>query len=124
MSASEAPTPGAIVSAREVTRRYGAGEIAVDALAGVSVDFAPAAFAAIMGPSGSGKSTLMHILAGLDRPTSGTVMLAGADLGSLDDRDLTILRREQVGFIFQTFNLLPILDAREKNPRSTTRHIS
>ena len=96
-----------------VTRRYGTGEIAVDALAGVSVDFAPAAFAAIMGPSGSGKSTLMHILAGLDRPSSGTVTLAGVDLGSLDDRALTILRREQVGFIFQTFNLLPILDARE-----------
>jgi putative ABC transport system ATP-binding protein len=96
-----------------VTRRYGEGEIAVDALAGVSVDFAPAAFAAIMGPSGSGKSTLMHILAGLDRPSSGTVTLAGVELGSLDDRALTILRREQVGFIFQTFNLLPILDARE-----------
>ena len=96
-----------------MTRRYGEGEIAVDALAGVSVDFAPAAFAAIMGPSGSGKSTLMHILAGLDRPTSGTVTLAGVELGSLDDRALTILRREQVGFIFQTFNLLPILDARE-----------
>jgi putative ABC transport system ATP-binding protein len=108
-----APAPGPIVSAVGVTRRYGEGEIAVDALAGVSVDFAPAAFAAIMGPSGSGKSTLMHILAGLDRPSSGTVTLAGVELGSLDDRALTILRREQVGFIFQTFNLLPILDARE-----------
>ena len=113
MSASPAPAPGPIVSAAGVTRRYGEGEIAVDALAGVSVDFAPAAFAAIMGPSGSGKSTLMHILAGLDRPSSGTVTLAGVELGSLDDRALTILRREQVGFIFQTFNLLPILDARE-----------
>ena len=113
MSASPASAPGAIVSAVGVTRRFGEGEVAVDALAGVSVDFAPAAFAAIMGPSGSGKSTLMHILAGLDRPSSGTVMLAGVELGSLDDRALTILRRERVGFIFQTFNLLPILDARE-----------
>ena len=113
MSVSPAHAPGPIVSAVGVTRRYGEGEIAVDALAGVSVDFAPAAFAAIMGPSGSGKSTLMHILAGLDRPSSGTVTLAGVDLGSLDDRALTILRREQVGFIFQTFNLLPILNARE-----------
>ena len=113
MSVSPARPPGPIVSATGITRRYGHGDIAVDALAGVSVDFQPAAFAAIMGPSGSGKSTLMHILAGLDRPSSGTVTLAGVDLGSLDDRALTILRREQVGFIFQTFNLLPILDARE-----------
>jgi putative ABC transport system ATP-binding protein len=107
------PADGAIVSARELIRRYGEGEVAVDALAGVSLDFAAARFAAIMGPSGSGKSTLMHLLAGLDRPTAGTVMLAGTDLGSLDDRALTLLRRDKVGFIFQTFNLLPILDARE-----------
>ena len=105
--------PAAIVSAANLTRRYGAGEVAVDALREVSVDFAPARFAAIMGPSGSGKSTLMHILAGLDRPTSGTVTLDGVELGTLDDRALTLLRRERVGFIFQTFNLLPILDARE-----------
>ena len=104
---------GAIVSARDLCRRYGEGEIAVDALTNVSVDFESARFAAIMGPSGSGKSTLMHILAGLDRPTSGSVVLAGTELGSLDDRSLTMLRREKVGFIFQTFNLLPILDARE-----------
>jgi putative ABC transport system ATP-binding protein len=103
----------AIVSASGLTRRYGEGEVAVDALRDVSVDFAPARFAAIMGPSGSGKSTLMHILAGLDRPTSGTVTLDGVELGTLDDRALTLLRRERVGFIFQTFNLLPILDARE-----------
>jgi putative ABC transport system ATP-binding protein len=103
----------AIVVARELTRRYGEGDIAVDALAGVSVEFSPARFAAIMGPSGSGKSTLMHILAGLDRPTSGTVTLDGIELGALDDKALTLLRREKVGFIFQTFNLLPILDARE-----------
>jgi putative ABC transport system ATP-binding protein len=103
----------AIVSANELTRRYGEGEVSVDALAGVSVEFPPARFAAIMGPSGSGKSTLMHILAGLDRPTQGTVTLDGVALGTLDDRALTLLRREKVGFIFQTFNLLPILDARE-----------
>jgi putative ABC transport system ATP-binding protein len=103
----------AIVAAQEVTRRYGEGEVAVDALAGVSVEFTAARFAAIMGPSGSGKSTLMHILAGLDRPTSGTVTLDGVELGTLDDKALTLLRREKVGFIFQTFNLLPILDARE-----------
>jgi len=103
----------AIVSANQLTRRYGEGEVAVDALREVSVDFAPARFAAIMGPSGSGKSTLMHILAGLDRPTAGTVTLDGVELGTLDDRALTLLRRQKVGFIFQTFNLLPILDARE-----------
>jgi putative ABC transport system ATP-binding protein len=103
----------AIVSAPGITRRYGEGEVAVEALADVSVAFDSARFAAIMGPSGSGKSTLMHILAGLDRPTEGTVVLAGIDLGTLDDRALTRLRREKVGFIFQTFNLLPILDARE-----------
>ena len=103
----------AIVSAHDLTRRYGEGEVAVDALAGVSVEFSAARFAAIMGPSGSGKSTLMHLLAGLDRPTAGTVTIEGTDLASLDDRALTMLRREKVGFIFQTFNLLPILDARE-----------
>ena len=103
----------AIVSAQGITRRYGEGEVAVEALADVSVAFDSARFAAIMGPSGSGKSTLMHILAGLDRPTEGTVTLDGTELGSLDDKALTLLRREKVGFIFQTFNLLPILDARE-----------
>jgi putative ABC transport system ATP-binding protein len=105
--------PGAIVSAEHLTRRYGEGDVAVEALRDVSVAFAPARFAAIMGPSGSGKSTLMHILAGLDRPTSGTVTLDGVALAELDDRALTLLRRERVGFIFQTFNLLAILDARE-----------
>jgi putative ABC transport system ATP-binding protein len=103
----------AIVSASELTRRYGEGEVAVDALVSVDIGFEPARFAAIMGPSGSGKSTLMHILAGLDRPTSGTVTIDGTALGDLDDKALTLLRREKVGFIFQTFNLLPILDARE-----------
>jgi putative ABC transport system ATP-binding protein len=102
-----------IVEACEVYRRYGEGEAAVDALAGVSVGFPPSRFAAIMGPSGSGKSTLMHILAGLDRPTSGTVRIAGVELTGLGDRELTQLRRDRVGFIFQTFNLLPVLNAEE-----------
>jgi len=102
-----------IVSGRDLTRRYGEGEVAVNALDDVSVAFDPTRFAAIMGPSGSGKSTLMHILAGLDRPTEGTVTIDGVELATLDDKALTLLRRERVGFIFQTFNLLPILDARE-----------
>ncbi len=103
----------AIVQADRVSRRYGEGQAAVDALSEVSVDFPAGRFAAIMGPSGSGKSTLMHILAGLDRPTSGTVALDGVELTTLDDRDLTRLRRDRVGFIFQTFNLLPVLSAEE-----------
>jgi putative ABC transport system ATP-binding protein len=102
-----------IVEARAVCRRYGEGEAAVDALSDVSVGFPTGAFAAIMGPSGSGKSTLMHILAGLDRPTSGSVKLDGVELTDLDDRKLTQLRRDRIGFIFQTFNLLPVLSAEE-----------
>jgi putative ABC transport system ATP-binding protein len=102
-----------IVDARDLSRRYGEGQAAVDALVDVSVDFPKGRFAAIMGPSGSGKSTLMHILAGLDRPTSGSVRLDGVELTGLDDRKLTQLRRERVGFIFQTFNLLPVLSAEE-----------
>ncbi len=102
-----------IVEASGVSRRYGEGEAAVDALLDVSVVFPGGRFAAIMGPSGSGKSTLMHILAGLDRPTSGVVTLDGVALTGLDDRRLTKLRRDRVGFIFQTFNLLPVLSAEE-----------
>ncbi|MGA9875354.1 MAG: ABC transporter ATP-binding protein [Solirubrobacteraceae bacterium] len=102
-----------IVQARNVSRRYGQGEAAVDALVDVSVGFPSGRFAAIMGPSGSGKSTLMHTLAGLDRPTSGSVEIGGVELGDLDDRKLTQLRRDKVGFIFQTFNLLPVLSAEE-----------
>jgi putative ABC transport system ATP-binding protein len=102
-----------IVEAQDVCRRFGEGEAAVDALADVTVDFPRGRFAAIMGPSGSGKSTLMHILAGLDRPTSGTVRIDGVELTDLDDRKLTQLRRDRVGFIFQTFNLLPVLSAEE-----------
>jgi putative ABC transport system ATP-binding protein len=103
----------AIVEAQAVSRRFGEGEAAVDALTDVTVDFPSGRFAAIMGPSGSGKSTLMHILAGLDRPTSGSVTLDGVELTDLDDRKLTQLRRDRIGFIFQTFNLLPVLNAEE-----------
>ena len=106
-------TPTPIVSARDLTRRFGEGEVAVDALRGVSVGFPQGAYAAIMGPSGSGKSTLMHILAGLDRPTSGSVEVEGTDIVGLDDRRLTELRRDKFGFIFQFFNLLPVLTAEE-----------
>jgi putative ABC transport system ATP-binding protein len=103
----------AIVSARDVHRRYGEGDTAVDALRGVSIDFAAGRYTAIMGPSGSGKSTLMNVLAGLDRPTSGTVMLDGVDITGLDDGKLTQLRRDKLGFVFQFFNLLPVLTAEE-----------
>jgi len=104
---------GAVVVARDVMRRYGEGDTAVDALRGVSVEIAPGRATAVMGPSGSGKSTLMHILAGLDKPTSGTVDIEGTEITSLGDNDLTKLRREHIGFVFQFFNLLPMLDARE-----------
>jgi putative ABC transport system ATP-binding protein len=103
----------AIVTATDVHRRYGEGDAAVDALDGVSVAFERGRFAAIMGPSGSGKSTLMHILAGLDRPTSGSVKLEDTELSDLDDDKLTDLRRDKLGFIFQFFNLLPVLTAEE-----------
>jgi putative ABC transport system ATP-binding protein len=103
----------AIVKASDVCRRFGEGAAAVDALDGVTVEFERGRFSAIMGPSGSGKSTLMHILAGLDRPTSGSVVLDGTELGSLDDADLTRLRRDKLGFVFQFFNLLPVLTAEE-----------
>jgi putative ABC transport system ATP-binding protein len=103
----------AIVSAHQVTRRYGEGDAAVDALRGVSLDFPEGGFAAIMGPSGSGKSTLMHILAGLDRPTSGTVVIDGRDITKMDDGELTQLRRDRIGFVFQFFNLVPVLNAEE-----------
>ena len=104
---------GAVVVARDVNRRYGEGETAVDALRGVSVDIDRGRLTAVMGPSGSGKSTLMHILAGLDKPTSGTVEVAGTEITTLGDNDLTKLRREHIGFVFQFFNLLPMLNARE-----------
>ena len=106
-------TPHAVVTARDVVRRYGDGDTAVDALRGVSVDIAEGRLTAVMGPSGSGKSTLMHILAGLDLPTSGEVTVAGIDITNLDDNALTRLRRDHIGFIFQFFNLLPMLTAAE-----------
>jgi putative ABC transport system ATP-binding protein len=112
-AASPATATSAIVAATDLTRRYGEGEAAVDALRGVSVAFPSGRFTAIMGASGSGKSTLMHILAGLDRPTSGSVVLDGTELAGLDDQGLTGLRRDKVGFIFQSFNLLPVLTAEE-----------
>ena len=104
---------GVVVDATEITRTYGQGDTAVQALRGVSVDIAAGKLTAVMGPSGSGKSTLMHILAGLDKPTSGTVRIAGTEITSLGDNDLTKLRREHIGFVFQFFNLLPMLTAKE-----------
>src|SRR6266480_4576773 len=119
--AAAAPADGAIspaahasaVSAHDVTRRYGEGESAVDALRGVSLEVPAGQFTAVMGPSGSGKSTLMHILAGLDMPTTGQVRIGGQELTTMGDKELTQLRRDHVGFIFQFFNLLPMLSAEE-----------
>lgn len=102
-----------IASAHLLTKTYGSGEAAVRALAGIDIGFTRGSFTAIMGPSGSGKSTLMHCLAGLDRPTSGTVMLGGWDLTVASDRDLTRIRRDAIGFVFQAFNLLPTLTAEQ-----------
>jgi putative ABC transport system ATP-binding protein len=114
-----APQPGpeppaeAIISIEKVTRRYGEGDTAVDALRGVSLEIERGKLTAVMGPSGSGKSTLMHILAGLDRPTDGRVVLDGVDITSMSDKKLTIFRRQKIGFVFQFFNLLPMLTAEE-----------
>jgi putative ABC transport system ATP-binding protein len=103
----------AVVRAQDVTRRYGEGSTAVDALRGVSLTVNKGDLLAVMGPSGSGKSTLMHTLAGLDQPTTGTVEIAGIDITKLDDSALTLLRRDHIGFVFQFFNLLPMLTAEE-----------
>jgi putative ABC transport system ATP-binding protein len=103
----------AVVTATDLVRRYGDGEAAVDALRGVSLSVEPGELVAVMGPSGSGKSTLMHILAALDTPTSGAVTIAGQDVGTLSDRSVTLLRRQHIGFVFQFFNLLPMLTAEE-----------
>jgi putative ABC transport system ATP-binding protein len=106
-------TGGGVVVARGLSRRYGAGDTAVDALRGVSLSIPRGHLTAVMGPSGSGKSTLMHILAGLDAPSSGSVEIDGIDLTTLKDNDLTKLRRRHIGFVFQFFNLLPMLTAEE-----------
>jgi putative ABC transport system ATP-binding protein len=106
-------TNGAVITARDIVRRYGEGDTAVAALGGVSLDVDRGRLTAVMGPSGSGKSTLMHILAGLDRPTAGEVWIAGADVTAMDDDELTRMRRDHIGFIFQFFNLLPMLTAGE-----------
>jgi putative ABC transport system ATP-binding protein len=104
---------GPVVAGRELTKRYGEGATAVDALRGVTLELARQSFTAIMGPSGSGKSTLMHLLAGLDTPTTGEVWLGTTKLSGLDDGELTRLRRTRVGFVFQAFNLLPTLTVEE-----------
>ena len=109
----QAQQNGAVVVAQDVTRRYGEGDTAVDALRGISVGIEPGQATAVMGPSGSGKSTLMHILAGLDKPTSGSVSVSGTEITTLKDSDLTKLRRRHIGFVFQFFNLLPMLTAKE-----------
>jgi putative ABC transport system ATP-binding protein len=115
MAAAEqsAPQNGSVVVAGDVTRVYGEGETAVQALRGVSLDVRSGQLVAVMGPSGSGKSTLMHLLAGLDKPTGGTVEIAGTEITGLSDSDLTRLRRKHIGFVFQFFNLLPMLTAEE-----------
>jgi putative ABC transport system ATP-binding protein len=104
---------GVAVAAHNVTRRYGGGDSAVEAVRGVSLEVPAGQFTAIMGPSGSGKSTLMHLLAGLDRPNEGTVEIAGQDITSMGDKQLTLLRRKHIGFVFQAFNLVPTLNAVE-----------
>jgi putative ABC transport system ATP-binding protein len=113
LTASKSAPVVAAASAVDLVKVFGTGEAAVRALDGVTVDIPPGRFTAIMGPSGSGKSTLMHLLAGLDRPTSGTVHVGDVEVTGLDDRKLTALRRDRVGFVFQQFNLLPTLTAEE-----------
>jgi putative ABC transport system ATP-binding protein len=108
-----APAVTTAVAATAVTRRYGEGESAVDALRGVSLEIPAGQFTAVMGPSGSGKSTLMHLLAGLDSPSSGTIHIGDEDITAMSDKQLTKLRRRHIGFVFQSFNLLPTLTAEE-----------
>jgi putative ABC transport system ATP-binding protein len=105
--------PSAAVAAYNLVRRYGNGDSAVEAVAGVSLEVPSGQFTAIMGPSGSGKSTLMHLLAGLDRPSEGRVEIAGEDITTMGDKRLTLLRRKHIGFVFQAFNLVPTLNAEE-----------
>src|SRR5205809_4373418 len=116
LSRRETPQPalsGCVLSAVEVSKRYGEGDAHVDALRGVSLEIEEARLTAIMGPSGSGKSTLMHILAGLDRPSAGGISIDGVDITTMNDSQLTLLRRKHIGFVFQFFNLLPMLTAEE-----------
>jgi len=113
MHARDAPDATNAVAASDVTRRYGEEATAVDALRGVSLAVGMRELVAVMGPSGSGKSTLMHVLAGLDKPTQGSVQIAGVEITAMDDAALTRLRREHIGFVFQFFNLLPMLSAEE-----------
>ena len=107
------PQPGPLVSASGLVRRFGEGSSAVDALRGVTLDVEAGRMTAIMGPSGSGKSTLMHLLAGLDTPTEGSIVLDGVEITGLSEKKLTQLRRDTIGFVFQFFNLLPMLSAEE-----------
>jgi putative ABC transport system ATP-binding protein len=109
----QAGTEAPAVAAYDIVRRYGEGDYAVDAVRGVSLEIPSGQFTAVMGPSGSGKSTLMHILAGLDQPTSGTVEIGGQDITAMSDKELTLLRRREIGFVFQAFNLVPTLTAQE-----------
>jgi putative ABC transport system ATP-binding protein len=111
--AAEQVVPGPVVESHDLTRRYGEGDTAVDALRGVTLEVSRGKLTAVMGPSGSGKSTLMHILAALDKPTGGYVVLAGNRLGELNDTEITKIRRKHIGFVFQFFNLLPMLTAEE-----------
>jgi putative ABC transport system ATP-binding protein len=113
LAGQTAPIGDAVVAATDLGRRYGSGDTSVDALRGVSLEIARGHLTAVMGPSGSGKSTLMHILAGLDKPTTGSVSIDGIELTTLKDNDLTKLRRRHIGFVFQFFNLLPMLTAEE-----------
>ena len=112
-AAADQAVAGPVVEAHELTRRYGEGDTAVDALRGVDLEVSRGKLTAVMGPSGSGKSTLMHILAALDKPTGGYVVLAGNRLGELNDTEITKIRRKHIGFVFQFFNLLPMLTAEE-----------
>ncbi len=107
------PNGAPAAHASELRKTYGVGQAAVHALVGVNVTFERGRFTAVMGPSGSGKSTLMHCMAGLDRPTSGQAFVGGQDIGKLDDNGLTKLRRDRIGFVFQSFNLVPTLTAAE-----------
>jgi putative ABC transport system ATP-binding protein len=116
LASRETPVPapsGCVLSAVEISKRYGEGDSHVDALHGVSLEIEEARLTAIMGPSGSGKSTLMHILAGLDRPSAGSVSIDGVEITTMNDSQLTLLRRAKIGFVFQFFNLLPMLTAEE-----------